>query len=47
MIDNPEQQFALAKMRSMREAGATLRAIGDAVGLKAMSVKRILDRAPD
>lgn len=46
LIDNPEQQFALAKMRSMREAGATFRAIGDAVGLKAMSVKRILDRAP-
>ncbi len=45
LIDNPEQQFALAKMRSMREAGATLRAIGEAVGLKAMSVKRILDRA--
>jgi putative DNA-invertase from lambdoid prophage Rac len=44
LIDNPEQQFALAKMRSMRVAGATLRAIGEAVGLKAMSVKRILDR---
>lgn len=45
LIENPEQQFALAKMRSMREGGATLRAIGEAVGLKAMSVKRILDRA--
>jgi hypothetical protein len=32
-------------MQSMREAGASLRAIGGATGLKAMSVKRILDRA--
>lgn len=45
LVDNAEQQFTLAKMQSMRKAGASLRAIGDATGLKAMSVKRILDRA--
>jgi DNA invertase Pin-like site-specific DNA recombinase len=45
LVDNAEQQFTLAKMQSMREAGASLRAIGGATGLKAMSVKRILDRA--
>ncbi|MER9623318.1 recombinase family protein [Mesorhizobium sp. M0222] len=45
LVDNAEQQFTLAKMQSMRKAGASLRAIGDAIGLKAMSVKRILDRA--
>ncbi|MER9603407.1 recombinase family protein [Mesorhizobium sp. M0243] len=45
LVPNVDQMVILAKMRSMREAGAPLRAIGDAVGLKAMSVKRILDRA--
>jgi len=45
LIENPEQQKALAEMRSMRAGGNSFRKIGAAFGLKAMSVKRILDRA--
>lgn len=45
LVENLEQQEKLATMRQMRAAEATYRQIGDAVGLKAMSVKRILDRA--
>lgn len=44
LVENPKQQKALAAMRSMRAGGASLRKIGDAFGLKAMSVKRMLDR---
>ncbi|PBB77883.1 resolvase [Mesorhizobium sp. WSM3879] len=44
LVENPEQQKALAEMRSMRAGGNSFRKIGDAFGLKAMSVKRMLDR---
>jgi DNA invertase Pin-like site-specific DNA recombinase len=46
LVANVDKMVTLAKMRSMREGGASFRIIGEAVGLQAMSVKRILDR-PD
>jgi hypothetical protein len=45
-VPNPEEQATIATMRRMKEEGATLRAIGAAVGITApMTVKRILERA--
>ena len=46
LVPNAAEQAALAEMRTMREGGASLRTIGAAVGLPAVSVKRILDRVP-
>ena len=45
LVPNAVEQAALADMRDMRAAGTSLRKIGAAVGMPAMSVKRILDRA--
>ncbi|MER8515555.1 recombinase family protein [Mesorhizobium sp. M1060] len=44
LVANADQTATLSKMRSMRKRGASLRAIGEAAGMKAMSAKRILDR---
>jgi putative DNA-invertase from lambdoid prophage Rac len=46
LVPNAAEQAALAEMRAMRQTGASLRTIGAAVGLPAVSVKRILDRVP-
>jgi putative DNA-invertase from lambdoid prophage Rac len=46
LVPNAAEQAALREMRAMRQAGASLRTIGAAVGLPAVSVKRILDRVP-
>lgn len=45
LVPNLAEQETLATMRTMRAAGDSYGAIGTAVGLHAMSVKRILDRA--
>ena len=45
LVANPEEQATISKMRRMKEEGATLRAIAEAVGITAATtVKRILQR---
>jgi putative DNA-invertase from lambdoid prophage Rac len=44
LVPNAAEQAVIVDMRAMRTAGASLRAIGDRHGLKAMSVKRIIER---
>ena len=45
LVPNPEEQATISKMRRMKEEGATLRAIAEAVGITApTTVKRILQR---
>ncbi|MER9166211.1 recombinase family protein [Mesorhizobium australicum] len=44
LLADADQMATLAKMRSLRKRGSSFRAIGEATGMKAMSVKRILDR---
>jgi DNA invertase Pin-like site-specific DNA recombinase len=48
LVPNPEEQAAISKMRRMKEEGATLRTIAEAVGITGpTTVKRILQhRAP-
>jgi DNA invertase Pin-like site-specific DNA recombinase len=45
LVPDASEQATLDRMRAMRQDGATLRAIGSAVGLPFKSVQRILDRA--
>ena len=45
LVPNPEEQATISKMRRMKEEGASLRAIAEAVGITAATtVKRILQR---
>ncbi len=44
LIENADEQAALADMRTRRAAGESFATIGAAIGKPAMSVKRILDR---
>jgi hypothetical protein len=45
LIPNAAEPEILAKMKAMRAAGSTYRAVGAVTGHQPMSVKRILDRA--
>lgn len=44
LVENPEQQKILKAMIAARANGDSFRAIGEAHGMQAMTVKRILDR---
>jgi putative DNA-invertase from lambdoid prophage Rac len=45
LVPNMAEQKALANMRKLRAAGMSFQKIGEEHGKKAMTVKRILDRA--
>jgi putative DNA-invertase from lambdoid prophage Rac len=45
LVERPDEQAIIAKMRKLRARGQTYREIAAAVGMQPMSVKRILDRA--
>lgn len=47
LVENPKQQKILKAMKDARAKGDSFRKIGDAHGLQAMTVKRILDRHID
>lgn len=47
LVENEEQQRTLSTMRGMRDNGDSYRAIGRALDMQPMSVKRILDRSAD
>ncbi|MBB2832320.1 UNVERIFIED_ORG: DNA invertase Pin-like site-specific DNA recombinase [Rhizobium esperanzae] len=47
LVENPKQQKILKAMKDARAKGDSFRKIGDAHGLQAMTVKRILDRHVD
>ncbi|TWF49901.1 recombinase family protein [Neorhizobium alkalisoli] len=44
LVENAEQQAVLQKLKQGRDEGLSLRKIGEAHGMQAMTVKRILDR---
>jgi putative DNA-invertase from lambdoid prophage Rac len=45
IVPNATEQAVIERMKAMRAAGATYRAIGGEVGMQARSVQRILERA--
>jgi putative DNA-invertase from lambdoid prophage Rac len=47
LVEKPDEQAVIARMRTLRDEGRTFREIGAAVGMQPMSAKRILDRAGD
>lgn len=47
LVENPEQQATIARMKAERARGDSFRKIGEAHGLLAMTVKRIIDRHGD